>query len=204
MGYDSIVLASASTRRSQLLHQIGVRHRVVAADIDENPVPASAMRTSGWRGTRRRRSSPVARPAGSTVLAADTTLSRAAGSWQSLRTKRPASPCSARLPAARTRSHGDCLWNAGQLRLVSAQIRHIPAIDAVNAGAIGRAGSRRARRAPMRSRAWAPFRLAARGQLFRGDGPAALRNGGAARCRGRQALERHESPEQAVCRLSKP
>src|SRR5262245_60870570 len=37
MGYDAIVLASASARRSQLLDQIGVRHRIVAADIDETP-----------------------------------------------------------------------------------------------------------------------------------------------------------------------
>jgi septum formation protein len=35
MAYDSIVLASASERRSRLLAQIGVRHRAVAADIDE-------------------------------------------------------------------------------------------------------------------------------------------------------------------------
>jgi septum formation protein len=33
--YDSITLASASPRRSQLLEQIGVRHRVRATDIDE-------------------------------------------------------------------------------------------------------------------------------------------------------------------------
>jgi septum formation protein len=39
MGYDSIVLASASARRSQLLTQIGVRHRAVAADVDETPRP---------------------------------------------------------------------------------------------------------------------------------------------------------------------
>jgi septum formation protein len=37
MSYDAIVLASASARRSQLLDQIGVRHRVAAADIDETP-----------------------------------------------------------------------------------------------------------------------------------------------------------------------
>ena len=37
MGYDSIVLASASERRSLLLAQIGVRHRAIAADIDETP-----------------------------------------------------------------------------------------------------------------------------------------------------------------------
>ncbi|MGH8243309.1 MAG: Maf family protein [Steroidobacteraceae bacterium] len=39
MGPDSIVLASASVRRSQLLDQIGVRHRVVAPDIDETLKP---------------------------------------------------------------------------------------------------------------------------------------------------------------------
>ncbi|MGH6885261.1 MAG: Maf family protein [Geminicoccales bacterium] len=39
MGPDSIVLASASARRSQLLDQIGVRHRVVAPDIDETLKP---------------------------------------------------------------------------------------------------------------------------------------------------------------------
>jgi septum formation protein len=37
MGYDSVVLASASARRSQLLAQIGVRHRSHAADLDEEP-----------------------------------------------------------------------------------------------------------------------------------------------------------------------
>ena len=37
MGYDSILLASASERRSLLLAQIGVRHRVRATDIDETP-----------------------------------------------------------------------------------------------------------------------------------------------------------------------
>jgi septum formation protein len=37
MDHDSIVLASASDRRSRLLAQIGVRHRAVAADIDETP-----------------------------------------------------------------------------------------------------------------------------------------------------------------------
>lgn len=38
MGYDAIVLASASARRSRLLHQIGVRHRIAAAEIDESPL----------------------------------------------------------------------------------------------------------------------------------------------------------------------
>ncbi len=39
MGYESIVLASASVRRSQLLAQIGVRHRSMAADLDEQLLP---------------------------------------------------------------------------------------------------------------------------------------------------------------------
>jgi len=42
MGHDAIVLASASARRSQLLDQIGVRHAVVAGDIDETPLPGEA------------------------------------------------------------------------------------------------------------------------------------------------------------------
>ncbi len=39
MSYESIVLASASERRSLLLAQIGVRHRSVAADLDEQLLP---------------------------------------------------------------------------------------------------------------------------------------------------------------------
>jgi len=37
MAYDSILLASASERRSRLLAQIGVRHRIRAPEIDESP-----------------------------------------------------------------------------------------------------------------------------------------------------------------------
>ncbi|OAI18844.1 MULTISPECIES: Maf family protein [Methylomonas] len=37
-----IILASASPRRSELLKQIGVRHRVVSVDIDEAPLPHEA------------------------------------------------------------------------------------------------------------------------------------------------------------------
>ncbi|MBX3702448.1 MAG: septum formation inhibitor Maf [Steroidobacteraceae bacterium] len=36
MSYDSIILASASERRSRLLRQIGVRHEVMAMDLDES------------------------------------------------------------------------------------------------------------------------------------------------------------------------
>jgi len=42
MSYDSIVLASASERRSRLLAQIGVRHEVVPADLDELPTPGES------------------------------------------------------------------------------------------------------------------------------------------------------------------
>jgi len=34
-----LVLASASPRRSELLHQIGIRHLIKAVDIDESPWP---------------------------------------------------------------------------------------------------------------------------------------------------------------------
>src|SRR5262245_26776251 len=39
MRHDAIVLASASARRSQLLTQIGIRHRTHAPDIDESALP---------------------------------------------------------------------------------------------------------------------------------------------------------------------
>src|SRR5262245_18608954 len=42
MSYDSIVLASASARRSWLLAQIGVQHQATAADIDEAPQAGEA------------------------------------------------------------------------------------------------------------------------------------------------------------------
>ncbi|WKJ90723.1 nucleoside triphosphate pyrophosphatase [Methylomonas montana] len=37
-----IILASASPRRSELLKQIGVRHSIMAVDIDETPLPSEA------------------------------------------------------------------------------------------------------------------------------------------------------------------
>jgi septum formation protein len=72
--HDSITLASASPRRSQLLEQIGVRHRVRAADIDEavhaGETPeayvarlAAAKAEAGW-----------AAAGGEPVLAADTAV----------------------------------------------------------------------------------------------------------------------------------
>ena len=77
MGYDSIVLASASARRSQLLHQIGVRHQVVAADIDESPRPGERPGDYVQRLAQEKAQAVVAMLHGRPdrpVLAADTTV----------------------------------------------------------------------------------------------------------------------------------
>ena len=77
MGYDSIILASASARRSQLLHQIGVRHQVVAADIDESPRPGERPGDYVQRLAQEKAQSVVAMLHGRPdrpVLAADTTV----------------------------------------------------------------------------------------------------------------------------------
>ena len=77
MGYDAIVLASASARRSLLLAQIGVRHRAVAADIDETPrsgeMPGAyveRLAKSKVQAVMRAHASSLECP----VLAADTTV----------------------------------------------------------------------------------------------------------------------------------
>jgi nucleoside triphosphate pyrophosphatase len=77
MGYDSIILASASARRSQLLHQIGVRHQVVAADIDESPRPGERPGDYVQRLAQEKAQAVVAMLHGRPdrpVLAADTTV----------------------------------------------------------------------------------------------------------------------------------
>jgi septum formation protein len=77
MGHDAIVLASASARRSQLLDQIGVRHRVAAADIDETPrageSPADYVRRLA-EGKARAVVAAARGRHGEPVLAADTTV----------------------------------------------------------------------------------------------------------------------------------
>jgi septum formation protein len=76
MGDDAIVLASASQRRSQLLRQIGVRHRVVGADIDETPAPGEMPADYVQRLAAGKAAAVLAQlgePAGP-VLAADTTV----------------------------------------------------------------------------------------------------------------------------------
>ena len=77
MGYDAIVLASASLRRSQLLHQIGVRHRIVGADIDETPQPGESPTDYVQRLAAAKAQAVAVRledRAGGPVLAADTTV----------------------------------------------------------------------------------------------------------------------------------
>ena len=77
MGYDAIVLASASKRRSQLLRQIGVRHRVVGADIDETPLPGERPLDYVHRIAAGKAQAVVARQGGrleTPMLAADTTV----------------------------------------------------------------------------------------------------------------------------------
>jgi septum formation protein len=77
MGDDAIVLASASQRRSQLLRQIGVRHRILGADIDETPGPGEEPKSYVSRLAAGKATAVVAQLAGETalaVLAADTTV----------------------------------------------------------------------------------------------------------------------------------
>jgi nucleoside triphosphate pyrophosphatase len=77
MAYDAILLASASARRSQLLHQIGVRHRVAAADIDETPRPGEAPAPYVERLAQAKARAAVLAAQGNPglpVLAADTTV----------------------------------------------------------------------------------------------------------------------------------
>lgn len=78
MGYVDIVLASASERRSQLLHQIGVVHQCVAAGIDETRHAGEPPETYVRRLAREKAAAVVARQGGRSrhppVLAADTSV----------------------------------------------------------------------------------------------------------------------------------
>ncbi len=122
MGYDAIVLASASERRSQLLRQIGVRHRVVGADIDETPQPGESPPDYVQRLAAGKAQAVVARLGGRPdvpVLAADTTVvldDRLFG--------KPAdeAECLEMLGALAGRTHAVltavALWHEGRLRRV--------------------------------------------------------------------------------------
>ncbi|MGE0029677.1 MAG: nucleoside triphosphate pyrophosphatase [Steroidobacteraceae bacterium] len=77
MSYDTIVLASASERRSRLLTQIGVRHESLAADLDEDPRPGEIPADYVQRLARDKALAGLAALGGRTalpVLAADTTV----------------------------------------------------------------------------------------------------------------------------------
>ena len=77
MSYDSIFLASASLRRSQLLTQIGVRHESLATDLDEQPLPGECPADYVRRLAREKALAGLAAQGGRTdrpVLAADTTV----------------------------------------------------------------------------------------------------------------------------------
>ena len=72
---DSIVLASASPRRLELLRQIGVHADVRPVDIDETPLPGEAPDALALRLARAKAlaGAAVVRP-GARVLAADTVV----------------------------------------------------------------------------------------------------------------------------------
>ena len=77
MSYDTIVLASASERRSRLLTQIGVGHESLAADLDEDPRPGESPADYVQRLARDKALAGLAALGGRQdlpVLAADTTV----------------------------------------------------------------------------------------------------------------------------------
>lgn len=77
MTYDTIILASASARRSRLLAQIGVRHEVMAMDVDETQRDGEAARDYVARLAREKAEAAARRlgsRAGCPVLAADTAV----------------------------------------------------------------------------------------------------------------------------------
>lgn len=78
--YDSVVLASASERRSRLLDQIGVRHRALAANLDEQARDGEPPAEYALRVARDKAESVLAALGGRPdcpVLAADTTIALA-------------------------------------------------------------------------------------------------------------------------------
>lgn len=70
----SLVLASASPRRRDLLSQLGLRFTVAAADIDETPLPEEAADVYVLRLAREKARTVAERFPGTWVLAADTTV----------------------------------------------------------------------------------------------------------------------------------
>lgn len=77
MSYDSIVLASASARRSSLLTQIGVRHQLMPANLDECLLAGERPTDYVLRLARDKALAILQVPGGRSgrpVLAADTTV----------------------------------------------------------------------------------------------------------------------------------
>ena len=72
--HDSITLASASPRRSQLLEQIGVRHRVRATDVDETARSGESAEAYVARLAAAKAETAWAADARHPVLAADTAV----------------------------------------------------------------------------------------------------------------------------------
>jgi septum formation protein len=72
--HDSILLASASPRRRELLAQIGVRHAVRPADVDETPLPGELPAVYVGRVAAAKAEAVWAGAGGVPVLAADTSV----------------------------------------------------------------------------------------------------------------------------------
>lgn len=72
--HDSILLASASPRRRELLAQIGVRHAVRPADVDETPRPGEPPAVYVGRVAAAKADAVWASSCGTPVLAADTSV----------------------------------------------------------------------------------------------------------------------------------
>lgn len=73
-GQTSLVLASASPRRRDLLGQLGLRFTVAAADLDETPRPNEPPEAYVLRLAREKAQAVAGRFPGAWVLAADTTV----------------------------------------------------------------------------------------------------------------------------------
>jgi len=71
---DSLILASASPRRAELLQQIGVAFDVLPADIDETPQDGESPAAYVGRLAQEKAAAVAATHPGRAVLAADTTV----------------------------------------------------------------------------------------------------------------------------------
>ncbi len=74
MTLDPILLASASPRRSEILSNLGIPHRVSPADVDETPFPGEDPVAHVERLARAKAEAVAARHPGEWVLAGDTVV----------------------------------------------------------------------------------------------------------------------------------